>query len=116
MAEYSKYVLAALLLLAGIAHLLKPQMYMKIMPGYLPAPRALVFWSGVAEVVCAVLLVVPVTQKLGAWSTVALLVAVFPANIEMTRKYYVRKKTGLGLTVIRLPLQIALIWWVLQFT
>ena len=113
--EISKYSLAGMLILAGILHFIIPKFYLKIMPPYLPATKILVLLSGIAEIICGLLLIFPSTQMLGSYLTIALLIAVFPANIEMTRKYYLRKKKGFWLTLLRLPLQILLIWWAYQF-
>ncbi|WP_027376847.1 DoxX family protein [Kaistella palustris] len=115
MVEAGKYIFAFLMILAGLMHFLKPKFYLKIMPPYLPAPYSLVLISGIVEILCGILLLWPTTQTLGAYLTIVLLIAVFPANIEMTRQYYVRKKKGFWLTVLRLPLQILLIWWAFQF-
>lgn len=113
--EISKYVLAGLLILAGILHFIKPKFYLKIMPSYLPGQYLLVILSGIAEIICGILLVFSATQTVAAYLTIALLIAVFPANIEMSRKYYRRKKKGFWLTLLRLPLQILMIWWAFQF-
>jgi len=113
--ELSKFILAGLLILAGIMHFVKPAIYMKIMPDYLPAHRFLVLLSGAAEIISGILLLLPVTQTIGAYATVAVLVAVFPANVEMSRKYYTRNKKMFWFTILRLPLQLVLIWWALQF-
>ena len=78
--EISKYVLAGMLIIAGILHFLKPKFYLKIMPDYLPAPLLLVILSGIAEIICGLLLVFPNTQTIGAYLTIALFVAVFPAE------------------------------------
>lgn len=115
MLEISKYLLAFLLIFAGILHFIKPTFYLKIMPSYFPAPYTLVIISGIAEIVCGILLLFTATQTIGAYLTIALLIAVFPANIEMSRKYYIKKKKGFWLTLLRLPLQFLMIWWVFQF-
>lgn len=112
--EISKYVLAIILIIAGILHFVKPKFYLKIMPSYLPRPAELVFISGVVEIICGILLLVPSTQNFGAYATIALLIAVFPANIEMARIYYAKKRKGFWLTILRLPLQILLLWWAFQ--
>ena len=56
---------------------------MRIMPPYLPYHRALVLVSGVFEVALGILLLVPRTSRLAAWGLIALLIAVFPANLYM---------------------------------
>src|SRR4051794_8495827 len=77
----SKYLLAIFMIGAGTMHFLKPQFYLKIMPPYLPLHRELVYLSGFFEVAFGVLLLLPRFSRLAAWGIVALLIAVFPANI-----------------------------------
>lgn len=111
----SKFILAGVLIIAGILHFVIPNFYLKIMPAYLPAPKLLVFLSGIAEIISGLLLLFPQTQNWGAFFTIALLIAVFPANIEMSRKYFVKKKKGFWWTILRLPFQIVLIWWAFKY-
>lgn len=113
---YSKFILTFFLVLAGIFHFVKPQIFMKIMPDYVPMHLQMVYISGAAEILCGLLLLFPETQKLGAYLCIALFIAVFPANIEMTRKFYHIHHKYFWLTVIRLPLQFALIWWAYKLT
>lgn len=113
--EISKYLLSLSLIVAGILHFIMPKFYLKIMPKYLPKPFELVIISGIAEIICGLLLLFPLTQNFGAYATIALLIAVFPANLEMSRIYYFKKKKGFWLTILRLPLQLILIWWAFQF-
>ena len=113
--EISRYIFAVLLITAGILHFVKPKFCLKIMPAYLPSHYLLVILSGIAEIICGVLLLFPLTQTIAAYLTIALLIAVFPANIEMSRKYYLKKKKGFWFTLLRLPLQFLMIWWAFQF-
>lgn len=112
---YSKFILAFLLMAAGIVHFVKPQIFLKIMPGYVPFHLPMVYISGIAEIVCGILLLFPATQKIGAYLCITLFIAVFPANIEMARKFYLIHHQYFWLTVLRLPLQLVLIWWAWQF-
>jgi uncharacterized membrane protein len=114
MLEISRYFLAFMMIAGGILHFVKPRFYMKIMPDYLSSHFLLVILSGIAEVICGILLLFPYTQNWGSYLTIALLIAVFPANIEMSRKFFIGKKKGFWLTIVRLPLQILLIWWAFQ--
>ncbi len=107
--------MAAVYALAGIGHFIRPKSYMSIMPPYLPAHAALVFWSGVAELVLGLALLVPAWRFWAAWGIILLLIAVFPANVYMA--------TGAKFQQIspwirwgRLPLQGVLIWWAYQYT
>jgi uncharacterized membrane protein len=101
---------------AGVNHFVHPSFYLQIMPAWLPWHSQLVFISGVAEVVCALLLLFAKTRRIGAWAVIALLIAVFPANIQMLIDYV---KTGNPMTwvaIVRLPIQLLLIWWAFIYT
>ncbi|MBD3617147.1 MAG: DoxX family protein [Gracilimonas sp.] len=112
--EFHRYLIGSLFILAGILHFIKPQVYSKIMPDYIPYHRAMVFISGVFEILGGIGFLVPALRIYAAWGLILLLIVVFPANIEMARKGY--RKHGLTLytwlLIARLPLQFVLIWWV----
>lgn len=95
----------------GIAHLAVPAPFVRAMPTYLPSPSALVFISGVAEIVGGIGLLVARLRRAAGWGLVALLVAVFPANVDMA--LHPRFGIPAWLLWIRLPLQIPLIVWAL---
>ena len=101
---------------AGINHFIRPDFYLKIMPAWLPLHKELVFISGIAEVLCAALLLFSKTRRLGAWAVIALLVAVFPANLQMLLDYKRDNNPMLWIAVLRLPIQLLLIWWAYSFT
>jgi len=100
---------------AGILHFVHPAVYMKIMPVWLPWHKELVLLSGVFEILFGLLLVFPKTRRFAAYGIIALLVAVFPANIQMMINYVQEHNKMLWLSIIRLPLQVVLIWWAYQF-
>lgn len=108
--------MALLYLLAGLNHFIKPEMYMKIMPPWMPYPKQLVIISGVFEIVLALLLLPVVTRRIAAWGIIILLIAVFPANIQMSINYYRENNPYFWITLLRLPLQFVLIWWASRFT
>lgn len=78
-----RILIALLFLGAGVGHFRDPQTFMKIVPPWLPSPRTLVYVSGVFEVLGAVGILVPFSRVIAGWGLVALLLAVFPANIYM---------------------------------
>ncbi|TDO72935.1 putative membrane protein [Flavobacterium chryseum] len=110
------YVMAVLYILAGINHFKNPGMYIRIIPPFFPNPKLLNILSGVAEIILGILLIVPSTTHIAAWGIIALLIAVFPANVYM----FCKKKAGFSLwkfiLLIRLPLQIVLILWAYLYT
>lgn len=97
---------------AGVAHFLIPKAFESMVPDYLPSPKALVQVSGVVEGVAGVATMVPRTRRAGRLLSIATLVGVFPANVNMALhpdKYKV--PGGQAALVARLPLQGLLIWW-----
>ena len=107
-------LLAALFVGAGVMHFVKPRLFEAIVPPSLPAPRALVALSGVAEVLGGLGLLVPAVRPWAGWGLVALLVAVFPANLYMAREWErFRRFAPRWALRLRLPLQAVLIAWVL---
>ncbi|MDO9409590.1 hypothetical protein [Patulibacter sp.] len=97
---------------AGIAHFAIPKPFQSMVPDYLPAHRELVQVSGVVEGVAGIATMVPRTRRWGRLLSIATLVAVFPANVNMAlhpEKYPV--PGGRAALIARLPLQGLLIWW-----
>jgi uncharacterized membrane protein len=102
--------------IAGLNHFLHPDAYMRIMPSWLPLHEELVTASGICETLFGLLLLFPQTRIFAAWAIIILLIAVFPANIQMMLNYARENNPGLWYTILRLPLQILLIWWATIFT
>ena len=111
----SKYLLAVFMGGVGTMHFVRPGFYMKIMPPYLPLHLELVYLSGVIEAALGVLLCVPRFSRLAAWGIIALLIAIFPANIyaAMTAGTPNEAMPGVSVTLawLRLPIQPVLILW-----
>ncbi|MEP6731978.1 MAG: DoxX family protein [bacterium] len=107
-------IIAAIFMTSGVLHLVKPALFMSIMPPWLPAPRALVLISGVCEMLGAIGILLQATRVSAAWGLIALLVAVFPANIQMLINAHERHMSTAwqAALVARLPLQVALIYWI----
>lgn len=72
--------------ISGVTHLVRPQVFEGIVPRGLPRRRQLVHASGVAELVCAAGLLTPRTRRAAGMASAALLLAVWPANVEMARQ------------------------------
>lgn len=106
-----KWLLGILFVLAGVNHFAQPDLYVRIMPPYLPWHRQLVFSSGVAEVALGVLLLVPKCTALAAWGLIALLLAVFPANLHMALNAELYPELSPVVLWSRLPLQGVFIAW-----
>lgn len=108
--------MAVLYIAAGINHFRSAEFYYKIMPPYLPYSYPLIYISGIGESLLGVLLFFRKTRNFTAWGLIALLIAVFPANIQMFVNYIHDKNPAVWIAVVRLPLQLPLIWWAYSFT
>ena len=111
-----KWIFGLLFIAAGANHFRDPDFYVHIMPPYLPWHRELVLLSGACEIVLGGLLLVPRYSRYAAWGLIALLVAVFPANLHMAMNPDLFPKLGPVALWGRLPLQGVLIAWAYWFT
>ena len=100
----------------GIAHFISPEPFVSIVPPYLPAHYTLVYVSGFFEVLGGFGILLRSSRQIAAWGLLALLVAVYPANIHMlVNDVYIEgfPKLRIGLW-LRMPLQfvfMAAIYW-----
>ena len=108
---------------AGVLHFVTPRQFEEIVPPQLPRPRALVYLSGVAELVLGVGVLFERTRERSAWGLVALLAAVFPANVHMATDEKFLKLAPEGsrdafqlALYARLPLQAVLMAWAWWYT
>lgn len=111
-------LLSLLFLVAGVLHFARAEAFAAIVPRWLPYPVALVYLSGALEIAGAVGLLLPRWRVAAAWLLVGLLVAVFPANLNMAlhRLYFPGLPQNPALLWARLPLQGVLIAWAWWFT
>ncbi len=117
----SRAALAAFFSFTGTMHFVTPRAYEAMMPPYLPRHREAVAVSGAAEIAGGAALLHPATRRLGRWWLLALLVAVFPANVHMAMHPeqvggFVLKKAPRWLLWARLPLQPLAMLWVWRAT
>lgn len=111
-----KYLLCVFFVLGGLNHFINPGFYLKIMPPYLPWHLFLVYLSGFFEVALGVLLAVPAFTRTAAWGLIALLIAVFPANIHMALNPQLYPDISPPALWLRLPLQAVFILWAFWYT
>jgi uncharacterized membrane protein len=113
------WVMAAAYTFAGFNHLMNPDFYLAIMPPGLPNPEWLNVLSGLAEIVLGVFLLEPRTRVFAAWGIIALLIAVFPANIYQALENVGPDGPGSGpggVSFVRLPFQLVFIVWAWWYT
>lgn len=114
--SWPQRLLAVFFMAAGTLHFLRPRMYERIVPDYVPAQHEVVLASGAAEIAGAALVVFGRTRRIGGLWLVATLVAVFPANVHMALNAERYASISPTLLWLRLPVQGLLIWWALRVT
>jgi uncharacterized membrane protein len=107
----SPFLFASLLTVTGSSHFAFPKAFASIVPPQLPWTYGLVYASGVAELACAAGVAVPRTRRVAGWAAAALLVAVFPANVQMALDAGGRSDAYRWGTYARLPVQAPLFLW-----
>jgi len=115
------WVMAFLYVLAGFNHLVNPGFYVAIIPPGLPSPEWLNLLSGLAEIVLGVYVLEPRVRVLAAWGLIALLVAVFPANLYVASQNLGGPDFAPGAgnafaNWARLPLQFVFVAWAWWYT
>lgn len=96
---------------AGILHFLRPAVFDSIVPGWVPvSARCATYVSGAAELGLACALRKSHIRSIAGYASAAFLVAVFPANVEMMRRWVLQSRRKAVVSVLRLPLQIPLIY------
>jgi uncharacterized membrane protein len=106
------WVLAAFFVVAGANHFLNPDPYLGMIPPYLPWPAGLITISGVAEIAGGLGILIPRMRRLAGWGLIALLVAVFPANVQVALHGWPGVQIPQWTLWVRLPFQGVLIAWV----
>ena len=113
------WVMAAFYIGGGFNHLMNPEFYLALMPPDLPNPEWLNVLSGLAEIVLGVYLLEPRTRVLAAWGIIALLIAVFPANLYVALENVGEGGPGTGVGAsnwIRIPFQAVFVVWAWWYT
>lgn len=110
----SRATLALFFMIAGSSHFIEPAPYLAIVPSYVPWPSAMVAVSGVAEILGGLGVCLRSTRRAAGWGLIALLIAVFPANIHAISSGMIIGGHALPAWMLwaRLPFQLLFIVWV----
>lgn len=101
----------------GVSHFTDPEFFVAIMPPYMPAHLELVYLSGVFEILGGVGILVPQTRRFAGWGLLALLVAVYPANVHMAMNPELFPDISPTALYARLPMQFVmagLVWYAMR--
>jgi uncharacterized membrane protein len=117
------YVMGVFYAAAGMMHFVAPKVYARVVPPQFPRPVALVYLSGITEIILGIGVLFRRTRQRSAWGLIALLIAVFPANVHMATSDVATDAAPDWADSItraamwaRLPLQGVLIFWAWWYT
>lgn len=105
------YLMAGMYVLAGTLHFVFPKAYMRIMPRYLPNHKALVLWSGVAEIVLGLALCLPQTKNLAIYGIILMLAIFLLVHFNMLKSEKEAAGVPKWILILRIPLQFGLMYW-----
>ena len=108
--------LAAFFINVGVDHFVNPDFYLNIMPPSFPLHAEAVYISGFFEVVGGISLLIPRLRKIAGWGLVALLIAVYPANIYMAITPQAFQDIPVTLLYVRLAFQFVFFYWAYSVT
>lgn len=114
----SRWLLALFFSVGGVMHFVIPDAYIGIMPPWLPAHAALVAISGVCEIAGGLGVLWAPTRRWAGFGLIALSLAVLPANLQWLLDAHAAGEAlwKQALLLLRLPLQMPLIWWIWRAT
>lgn len=116
MLPWHQYLIGIIFVLAGMNHFWKPNIYERIIPPYLPSPGSLVIISGIVEMILGFMIMNKNSQQEAAWGIIILLVLFIPVHIYMLQNEKAALKLPKWVLILRLPLQLALIYWAYLYT
>lgn len=113
MKKIALYGFSLFFIAAGIAHFTLESFFLTGMPDWTPFPLAIIYLSGVMEILLAIGLLVKKTRRMSGIFIAIFLVFIFPVNIYMA---LTPENFSLPAYVswLRLPFQFLFIWWVLK--
>jgi uncharacterized membrane protein len=105
------YAMAAIYVFAGLMHFVKPKMYLRIMPRYLPNHKLLVSVSGIAEILLGIGLCLESTRALSIYGIIAMLVVFLLVHFYMLSGEKASAGIPKWILILRIPIQFGLIYW-----
>lgn len=103
--------MAAMYIFAGIMHFIKPKMYMRIMPQYIPNHKMMVSLSGLAEILFGIGLCFEMTKAISIYGIIAMLAVFLLVHFYMLSSEKVAAGIPKWILMLRIPLQFGLMYW-----
>ncbi|MDT7827859.1 DoxX family protein [Pricia sp. S334] len=105
------YLMAAMYIVAGLMHFIKPKIYLRIMPRYLPKHKLLVSLSGIAEIVLGLGLCFPATKEVSIYGILLMLAVFLLVHFYMLSGEKASAGIPKWILILRIPLQFGLMYW-----
>ena len=109
------YIMAALYIFAGIMHFIKPKVYLRVMPKYIPNHKLMVVLSGISEIVLGLTLCIPELKTLSIYGIIAMLVVFLAVHFYMLSGEKVSAGIPKWVLILRIPLQFGLMYWAYHY-
>ncbi len=109
------YIMAVMYAAAGVMHFIKPKIYMRVMPRYLPNHKLLVYLSGIAEIILGIALCFTVLKGFAIYGIIAMLIVFLLVHFYMLSGENASTGIPKWILIIRIPLQFALMYWALWY-
>ena len=109
------YLMSALYIMAGIMHFIKPKIYMRIMPRYLPQHKLLVYISGIAEIVLGIGIIFPLTRMFSIYGIIFMLLIFLLVHFYMLSGEKASAGIPKWILILRIPIQFALMYWAYSY-
>jgi uncharacterized membrane protein len=108
---WNLYLMAAIYIFSGLMHFIKPKLYLRVMPRYLPNHKALVYLSGVAEILLGIGLCFVTLRAFSIYAIILMLAIFLMVHFYMLSGE--KASTGIPkwILILRIPLQFGLIYW-----
>lgn len=103
--------MAAMYIVAGLIHFIKPKVYLRIIPRYLPRPKLLVALSGIAEIVLGIGLCFPASKNASVYGIILMLLVFLLVHFYMLSSEKASAGVSKWILVLRIPLQFGLMYW-----
>ncbi len=116
MLPWHQYLIGLFFIIAGMNHFRSPKVYERIMPPYIPAHSSLVLVSGILEMVLGLMILNKDSSSIAAWGIIIMLIIFIPVHLYMLQEEKASLNLPKWVLVIRLPLQLGLMYWANLYT
>lgn len=112
---WHQYVMAVIYIIAGINHFRVPKLYLKIIPPYIPNASLVNKVSGILEIAFGVMLLIELLAPIAVVGIIILLIGFFATHFYMLQNEKASLRMPKWILILRLPLQLVLIYWAIQY-